>query len=353
MSLKRKLLFPLFSLVLSVVFCVLLIEGLLRVVQPQREVPRWLVPHARYGHFQRANFEQIYDYRHTNVTWRARINNLGLRGPDVDLARTDDRRILFAGDSFTFGYGLDEEYIFPTLVGRALNERGGAPWTVINSGVGGWGTLQQLTYAKDHLAEFRPDVVVLTFCDNDLQDDVIFSRGKATGLLPGFPGKQWLRDHSRLYPLIYARLSPMLFHDALQGEESRKPAPAAEAPREAGTPVDQSNPGGPDLIVAWAQYWPRTLDAIREFHALLLRQNPRALLVVQQAQPLRADIFAMLRQLDNGGSLRYVHLGLDVEQWPDRNVLLPYDPHWHPAMHRLAAARLLDVVGAWEHEGVP
>lgn len=339
MSFKKKVLFPLLSLTLSGVFCILLAEGVLRIVQPQREVPRWLIPHARYGHFQRAHFEQVYDYRHTNVTWLARLNNLGLRGPDVDLARTDDRRILFVGDSFTFGYGLDEALIFPTLVGEALNRAGGKPWTVINAGVGGWGTLQQLAYAKDHLAEFRPDVVVLTFCDNDLQDDVIFARGKATGLLPGFPGKRWLRDHSRLYPLVYARLAPLLYRDALEPEPASGgtavPEPAARAMAEF-----QSNPDGPDLIVAWAQYWPRTLEAIREFHQMLLHQNPSALLIVQQAQPLRADIYAMLRQLDNGTSLRYLHLGEQVEQWPDRNVLLPYDPHWHPAMHRLAADQL-------------
>lgn len=333
--------FALLSLTFSMLVCLIMLEVVLRIAVPQHEIPKWLVPSEDYGHFQRPNFQQVYSYRGTNVTWTARINNLGLRGDDIDLARRDDRRIVFVGDSFTFGYGLDEPFIFPTLTGEILNHTLKEPWTVINTGVGGWGTLQQLKFVSARLAEFRPDIIVLTFCDNDLQDDVIFERGKAGGLLPSFPGKQWLRDHSRLYPIVYAIMSQRLFSRAISAEDQQK---EIRPQKELGGPVDQSNPGGPDLIVAWAQYWPRTLEAIRSFHNAALSQNPDVIMIVQQAQPLRADIFAMLRTLDNGDSLRYIHLGLDVEKWEDRNVLLPYDPHWHEVMHQLSARRISELI---------
>ena len=67
---------------------------------------------------------------------RVRINELGLRG--ASLAEASERRVLFLGDSFTFGSGVTEDESFVSLVDEALGEE----VTAVNGGHPGYGIYQ-------------------------------------------------------------------------------------------------------------------------------------------------------------------------------------------------------------------
>ena len=74
------------------------------------------------------------------------------------------RHAAMLGDSFTFGVHLQDAETVPAF----LSEQLGPNWRVFNLGVPGYGIDQMvLSYEKYHAA-LQPDVVVLTFIDDDI-----------------------------------------------------------------------------------------------------------------------------------------------------------------------------------------
>ncbi|MCP3964235.1 MAG: SGNH/GDSL hydrolase family protein [bacterium] len=75
-------------------------------------------------------------------------------------------RVVFVGDSVTFGWGNPAEDIFPSLIGRMLDVE------VVNLGVSGYGTGQEYLVLRQHGLPLEPSAVVLTFNPNDLMEVV-------------------------------------------------------------------------------------------------------------------------------------------------------------------------------------
>src|SRR5690242_15673527 len=68
-----------------------------------------------------------------------RINSLGFRGAEISPAKKPGvARVLFLGDSFTFGHGLGETETLPYLVGRELEAKYPGKYEVMNGGVYGY-----------------------------------------------------------------------------------------------------------------------------------------------------------------------------------------------------------------------
>ncbi len=119
------------------------------------------------------------------------INSYGLRGPELNQTKTK-KRILFLGDSFTFGYGINEKDTFPRLLARLLNEYHPDSYEVINLGVMGYGTDQELAYFKTTGINLTPDIVVLAFFGgNDLSDNADYTN---MSVINGF----LVRDYNKL-----------------------------------------------------------------------------------------------------------------------------------------------------------
>lgn len=97
-----------------------------------------------------------------------RINRLGLRGPEPGLGRPPGvRRVVVLGDSFAFGLGVDEPHTFGAQLANLLSRT--APTEVLNLGVIGYATDQELLLFEELGPRLRPDLVVLVMCDNDFQ----------------------------------------------------------------------------------------------------------------------------------------------------------------------------------------
>jgi len=94
----------------------------------------------------------------------------GLRGNDLySGARPGSirHRVLFLGDSFTYGNGNEDHEIFVQRVNTAM------PHTeVINTGANGYGQRQQLAILDTLGAAVAPDLVVVMFFWNDAEDNL-------------------------------------------------------------------------------------------------------------------------------------------------------------------------------------
>lgn len=99
--------------------------------------------------------------------YNVRINSFGFRGPEIAVTKHRGvKRLLFLGDSNTFGYGIEEAERFSDILARSAP--GGTE--TINSGVFGYGTDQEAIYLERRLLRFAPDQVVLAVSAGDLSD---------------------------------------------------------------------------------------------------------------------------------------------------------------------------------------
>ena len=103
-----------------------------------------------------------------DARWTYTINSLGLRGPEPRAEEPGLRRVLTLGDSFTFGWAVDDDEAYPRILETLLNADVGAPPVeVINAGTPGYNTHQQaaflharqranVTLLKSRVAELPP-----------------------------------------------------------------------------------------------------------------------------------------------------------------------------------------------------
>lgn len=99
-----------------------------------------------------------------------RINSWGFRGEDVaERPAGGVVRIAVVGDSETFGAALPEEHTLPGCLASALNAQGPGRYEVLNLGVPGYNTLQELRVVETRLPRLHPDVVILYYVFNDAE----------------------------------------------------------------------------------------------------------------------------------------------------------------------------------------
>lgn len=163
-----------FSLYLVCAVAVILgsIEALLRIADYHPDsymVPRFytdlpgdLEPNQRMR-------EVFYE----KVPYLFSTNSQGFRGiREISRTKSDSTiRILCLGDSFTFGFGVDDRDAYPELLRKELELRyPGIHFEVINAGMPLFGILDEMDYYLQKGCALRPDLVILQFFTNDLQD---------------------------------------------------------------------------------------------------------------------------------------------------------------------------------------
>jgi hypothetical protein len=104
------------------------------------------------------------------------VNDLGMRDAPRKVAREPNTfRIAVLGDSFTEAMQVPLESTFPAVLERALAASGpfrGRKIEVLNFGVSGYGTAQELLTLRYFVSRFRPDLVLLAFCTgNDVYNN--------------------------------------------------------------------------------------------------------------------------------------------------------------------------------------
>lgn len=106
------------------------------------------------------------------------INSRGVRGPEFQTEKAPDtKRLLFLGDSVTFGHGiLNDGDTIPAQVERMLNDTGDVHYESINFGVCGYSTWQDLGHLKRDGLQLHPDVVITNFVLNDATEKFSLSQ---------------------------------------------------------------------------------------------------------------------------------------------------------------------------------
>jgi lysophospholipase L1-like esterase len=98
-------------------------------------------------------------------------NGLGFRGPDWTRSKTaGTRRIALIGDSYAFGFGVSFEDTMGERLARILEERTGARHEVLNFGVNGYNSRQQLALVNQVALGLDPDIVILVATNNDHEE---------------------------------------------------------------------------------------------------------------------------------------------------------------------------------------
>ncbi|MBI4431269.1 MAG: SGNH/GDSL hydrolase family protein [Candidatus Omnitrophica bacterium] len=167
------------------ILCVLMIiEGVFRLTRP---------PH---GELQMGFVDSIHHHKlkagqvfPNGFDTTARINNLGYRGEDFNVEKLPGvKRVLFLGDSFTYGSGVNDGETFSTLLGNYFKKHN-FNIEVINGGFASYSPILHYLRTRDDHIHLMPDHVFLFYDLTDLQDDFNYEKNavydKKTGNLIG------------------------------------------------------------------------------------------------------------------------------------------------------------------------
>ena len=145
----------------------------------------------------------------SNGIWggvRVKINGKGLRGPELTHSKPPDvLRILYLGDSVTFGYTLDSyTETFPYVVEDRLEKTLSTEIQTINAGVGGYSTWQEYAYLSKQGIRYSPDLVVVSFVLNDVTEQLGLKKFGGSGegyqlSRTAFTLSDWLLNQSSIY----------------------------------------------------------------------------------------------------------------------------------------------------------
>ena len=226
----------------SVFLALVMFEGAIRVFFPQSHfTARVLVWDHELG------VRQIAGARGWIVTpeFRTRVttNSKGLRDTEYSYVKPPGVcRILCLGDSYTFGFGVDADEAFPKVLEVLLNSSGEADgrYQVLNGGICGGGTANQLAFFNAEGYRYQPDFVVLCVCTaNDFLDNrrsglYSFDDGRLVkrdarlsgtellrSILPRLPCYAFLSSHSHLMTLLKHRVGSLVAHHDFRGQISQ------------------------------------------------------------------------------------------------------------------------------------
>lgn len=162
-------------LLLLVATCVslLVLEASLQVLRPPLTggVATRYTPKAKiYGWTLPPEARLVFVNPDTGEQSLFRINSAGWKDVEHELEKpAGTYRILFVGDSYTYGYSSLED-LYARQVERILRQRGYENVEVLSMGVGSWGTDHALEVLRHEGLDYDPDLVVYQFCSNDVTD---------------------------------------------------------------------------------------------------------------------------------------------------------------------------------------
>jgi lysophospholipase L1-like esterase len=231
----------------GVTIAFLLTEVFLRTVRPQIfdvHPPGMYSQNLEIGYVPTPDF--IGEIVHSEFRMTFNTNSSGLRGEELRPRLDNTYRILVLGDSQAWGFGVADDETMSALLEKLLSERyPHLDIQVINCGVPGYGTADQLAFLQARGSLLQPDMVIVQFFSvNDLSENRTPAREWATienGFLasrytPNAEGtsinsiiersRRWLKSNSHLARLVMdvggylgTRAGVLQDVDALWGED--------------------------------------------------------------------------------------------------------------------------------------
>jgi hypothetical protein len=283
LGLKKKLLL----IVMGLVFGLFIMEAGLRVVG--YTYPMWYTPDPHRGYSLKPNVQGWYTREGQSYV---RVNSEGLRDRERSLRKPANTfRIAVIGDSFTEAMHVPQEDTFCWVMERELKlcpPFAGKDVEVINFGVSGYGTAQELITLRQKVWQYQPDMVILAlltfndildnsrplkdteeipyfvYRDNQLVEDDSFLNSKTYRKLDSNWSRagRWIRDRVRVFQAIHQ--ASFVYKTYMEARRARQVMEArnAEAEREKAQAARQAQtqtpgPKRPTLVNHWIYYEPQ------------------------------------------------------------------------------------------------
>ena len=179
---------------------------------------------ARYGDFAIRRMIPDIGFWHESIDgrWHFKINRNGFRDDEDYVYEKPPGafRVLALGDSHTAGFEVAQNETFSAQLEAELRRRG-IEAEVLNTGISGFGTAEQVVFLENEGLKFRPDAVVVAFYANDYSDNLrsglfrlndgrleVASKRyapavEAIALTHAIPGLKWLSENSYAYSLAF------------------------------------------------------------------------------------------------------------------------------------------------------
>ena len=283
--------------------------------------------------------QDLIDRRDPRLPYHVTIDSLGFRGTDFPQSKPPgETRILFTGDSFTFGDFVDDDQTLPAQVEQRLRARCGTV-RIVNAGLGD-ATVVEEAHLIERGLSVSPDLVILLFSENDVDDlnrvstwDRLADNRRAKSRFP-FSLVYPLLRHTALWNLaLKARAQeradehPVRIDWTAQGQEAITPRLREEYRQDLGRVRDSLTARGiPLVFVAYPS------------HLALAQATMRGQMtwVTRTADGLGLPVVNLLPPLSASG------LGAKAL------YLLPFDGHPSPRGYEVASMYLADRLTALE-----
>ncbi len=141
-------------------------------------------------------------------------------------------RVVVIGDSIAFGYGVEQEQGFTERLEALLAELAPeARVEVLNMGIGGYNPYLEAAFLRDVGITYEPDLVIVQFCINDLNDPTLHFDHHTRERLGAFPDAAYpdpsrrrvaFRAPSGMERLCRKSLVCSRFYEALLARSARK-----------------------------------------------------------------------------------------------------------------------------------
>lgn len=231
--------------------------------------------------------------RDTTLRWRFSPsdgrNSLGLRNREVGPKKAGTYRILFLGDSLIWTGETSSGELYTAALERRLNSRsqnGPNSFEIINAGIPGYTTYQELEFLKIYGIDMKPDLVILGFVFNDLYYKYLH-KPTDPKLLGIEPTTHLYRFNPYTFPgVLFAR--GYLAHEVVHKSEViwKRIVPRPIFPFERKQ----------DFYLAWKSYgWIHTRKLIGEMQAVL---KQRGISLVVLVFPVSDQVNDRYRKLD-------------------------------------------------------
>jgi hypothetical protein len=357
----RLLAFKVLSLLFGVSLSLLVAEFAVRILAPQALISDIVTADDDIDYRLRPNARGRMTSPEYSVS--IRINSLGFRGDEFSLAKTPGRmRVLFLGDSYTFGHGLGEEETLPYVVGQQLERTHPGRYEVINGGVYGYCTANELEYFMKYGLPLKPDIVVILVMIHDMFDNPSWYEVNSDGSLRRrtiasqyvasrritrhIPGAAWLRENSHLFKFVGVRVLPVLRSGVGPPSKNVSQGGTQEAKIDEFSPAFYEQKGGPFEVTT--ALMAKFADVSKESRAQLLlltlggeRESLAGKVTSDLSLPHQQLIKAALR----AGFSEALALSPILATARNGDVLFfPKDGHWTGVATRLVAPTVADVI---------
>ncbi len=212
----RKVLFYLILALTPVAGSMAVGEVMLRLLAPQELSGTWLTYGPRGLVVNKSGTTARHQQGDTVVHYR--FNRLHQRGAEP---QPGAQQVLVLGDSYTFGWMLDEADSYVGRLQARVDERFGlGRFQLQNAGTAGWGAADYLTYLEAFGEQAAPSLVVVFINLDDLDralrkplytlgpdgrvvaQDLSGERSRLKMIIDRAPAYDWLLEHSHTVQLI-------------------------------------------------------------------------------------------------------------------------------------------------------